>query len=198
MSPVLAALPPEARGKLRRTVLDRGDVLFRTGASVNAMFYVVPGEVRLVRLSRAGGMVVLQRTRNGFFAEASLAHGAYHCDAVAAVASVVLAIPRGAFGAALADEGFRVKWFGHLGRELRRSRTQCERLTLRTARERVIHFIETEGAAGVLQLAMTKKDWAAELGITHEALYRTLATMQKSGEISADGEFLRLEPVIEA
>ncbi|WP_230646797.1 cyclic nucleotide-binding domain-containing protein [Bradyrhizobium sp. Leaf401] len=36
------------------------------------MFFVLSGEVRLVRRSRSGGEVVLQRTRHGFLAEASL------------------------------------------------------------------------------------------------------------------------------
>lgn len=49
-------------------------------------------------------------------------------------------------------------------------RANAERLSLRTARERVLHFIETEGERGVVNLGQSKKDWAAELGLTHEAL----------------------------
>ena len=34
--------------------------------------------------------------------------------------------------------------------------------------------------------------WAAELGLTHEALYRTLARMERSGEIDVDGPTLSI------
>jgi len=95
----------------------------------------------------------------------------------------VLAIQRDAFRKALAVEDFRDKWIAHLARELRRVRAHSERLSLRTARERVLHFIETEGERGTINLDQSKKDWASELGLTHEALYRTLAKMEKRGEL---------------
>ncbi len=60
-------------------------------------------------------------------------------------------------------------------------RAHAERLSFKTARERIVHFIETEGDSGVVNLSHSKKDWAPELGPTHEALYRTLA--QKRGEL---------------
>jgi hypothetical protein len=35
----------------------------------------------------------------------------------------------------------------------------------------------------MVMLTQTKKQWAAELDLTHEALYRTLAEMRDSGAI---------------
>lgn len=166
--------------------------LFNRGDHPRAMYFVLSGEVRLVRHSKAGGEIVLQRTRQGFLAEASLDQKSYHCDAVAAVPSKILAIPRKAFADALAAESFRMCWIGHLARELRRVRAQAERLSLKTARERIVHCIETEGDGGSLTLSQSKKDWASELGLTHEALYRTLTEMQKLGLLAVDGAKLRL------
>jgi CRP-like cAMP-binding protein len=150
------------------------------------MYFVISGEVHLLRQSHAGAGIVLQRSRGGFLAEASLDQPAYHCDAVAAAPSRVLALPRKAFLAALDDETFRQGWMGHLARELRRVRAQAERLNLRTAQERIIHYLETEGEDGAVTLRQSKKDWAAELGLTHEALYRTLARMERQGQIRID------------
>jgi len=96
-------------------------------------------------------------------------------------------LSRKAFIEALADEGFRNRWIGHLARELRRVRAQAERMSLRTAQERIIHYIVTEGENGSILLSHSKKDWAAELGLTHEALYRALVRMERSGQISVDG-----------
>ncbi len=71
-------------------------------------------------------------------------------------------------------------------------RAQSERLSLKTARERIIHFIEIEGASGTVDLEQSKKDWAAELGLTHEALYRALAQMEKCGELTVERSRLTL------
>jgi hypothetical protein len=51
-------------------------------------------------------------------------------------------------------------------------RSQCERLALNSAADRIEHYIESEGRDGRLELKRTRKAWAAELGLTHEALKR--------------------------
>jgi CRP/FNR family transcriptional regulator, dissimilatory nitrate respiration regulator len=81
-----------------------------------------------------------------------------------------------------------------LAREVRKSRAQCERLSLRSAPERIVHYIEAEGSDGRLELRQTKKAWAAELGMTHEALYRALAALVRAGRVDAQqrGEALML------
>ena len=161
--PLLAALPAVLRGEVRVRRLDKGELVFRRGDRPRAMFAVLSGEARLVRTSTAGIEIVLQRTRGGLLAEASLDQPRYHCDAVAVLPSELVSIPRGAFRTALADEGFRECWLGLLLRELRRVRAQNERLSLKTAEERIIHAIEAEGSNGVLTLTQSRKDWAAEL-----------------------------------
>lgn len=159
----------------------KGDVLFAQGSRPLAMHCVLRGEVRLVRTAANGSEIVLQRAMSGFVAEASLDQTAYHCDARVIQPSSVLSVPIPKFQRALSEGGFRDAWLGYVTAQLRRSRQQCERLLLHSARERVLHFIETEGRHGELRLGMTKKAWAAELGLTHEALYRTLRTMLDDG-----------------
>jgi len=191
-SPLLAALPESARRLTRSLEIPRQSTVFGRGDRPQAMFFVLSGEVRLLRRSKFGGEIVLQRARRGFLAEASLDQPTYHCDAVAAETSLLLAIQRKAFTDALAVGDFRDRWIAHLARELRKVRAHTERLSLKTARERIVHFIETEGEAGMADLNQSKKDWAAELGLTHEALYRTLAQMQKRGELTREQSRLTL------
>jgi CRP-like cAMP-binding protein len=52
------------------------------------------------------------------------------------------------------------------------------------------------GADGrTVDLPGTLKDLAAELGLTHEALYRTLAALERSGEIKrTKGKIALLRP----
>jgi len=178
---LLGALPDWLRAAARRTALAPGATLFRRGDRPTAMYFVLTGEVRLLRRSLAGRETVLQRARAGPLAEASLDQPAYHCDAAAATAAEVLAVPRAAFRKALAEEAFRTAWTAHLARELRRARAQCERLGLRSARERILHYLDSECADGRLVLTQSKKDWAVELGLTHEALYRALKALARSG-----------------
>jgi CRP/FNR family transcriptional regulator, dissimilatory nitrate respiration regulator len=190
--PLLAKLPRKALATARMRTLPAGATLFRFGHQPRAMHAVLDGEIRLLRRSADGLEIVLQRARRGFLAEASLDQPAYHCDAVAACDARVLAIPLQAFRAALDDKPFRVAWMAHLARELRSVRAIAERASLKTARARVIHYIETEGKSGVVELTQSKKDWAAELGLTHEALYRELAKMKRRGEIDVAGAAIRL------
>jgi len=182
----LAALPAALRASADQVAAAAGQVLFRAGTRPRRIFWVLHGEIRLLRRSRNGAEIVLQRAASGFVAEASLNSPLYHCDAVAAVSSKLLAFPVDRFRQALADdEKFRDFWMRRLAREVHALRSQSERLALRSAAERIEHYIASEGHNGRLELARTRKAWAAELGLTHEALYRALASMQRAGSITA-------------
>lgn len=189
----LAQIPPVLKEAARLKAFAAGETLFRLGERPKSMHCILDGEVRLLRRSRDGAEVVLQRSRGGFFAEASLEAKAYHCDAEATAATRLLRFPMKAFREALeGDAAFRNDWMAQLAREVRRLRARCERLSLHGAEARILHAIESEGTAGTLVLAQSRKAWAAELGLTHEALYRTLARLQAAGTLAADGNRLTL------
>jgi death-on-curing protein len=57
-----------------------------------------------------------------------------------------------------------------LAGEIRRQRANVERMSLKSVRERLIHWLLTEGEGGRFALRTTRKELAAELGVTHEAL----------------------------
>lgn len=193
--PEFAAMPPALRAAAQARRYAAGAALFKLGEVPQRMFYVARGEVRLGRCSPDGGEIVLQRARDTFLAEASIESPVYHCDAIAAEEAAVLAFPMAAFRLALAEcPEFRNRWMSHLLREMRRSRAQCERLALRGAAARVLHYIDSEGVAGRVVLPPTRKAWAAELGLTHEALYRTLARLTREGKVAVDGQVARRLP----
>jgi CRP-like cAMP-binding protein len=192
LSPQLEALPLASRRSARQLTLMPGQRLFLRGDRVVAMHFVRSGEVHLMRHAVDGTTVVLQRVSVGFLAEASLDQPRYHCDAIAARPSELIAIPRRRFAEALETETFRQRWTEHLARELRDARAQAERLSLKSAEQRIIHYVETVGSAGMVVLQGSRKDWARELGLTHEALYRTLARMMRAGLVRIDGRAIRL------
>ena len=172
----------------------KGERLFTRGDPPRFMFWVQSGEARLVRISPMGSEIIFQRARHGFLAEASHDHGAYHCDGIAATTTRVLVVPIEQFRTALNKPEVQDAWIRHLSQELRRVRAHAERLSLRTAEERIIHFIETEGTNGQLVLTQSKKSWAAEMGLTHEALYRTLRSMTEEGLLIVSGGRVQLRP----
>lgn len=188
----LALLPQRARARVAERSLAKGARLFASGDRPKAMHCVLDGEIRLTRTSRLGTEIIFQRTKSGFVAEASLYHDAYHCDAVAFASSRILSIPRQDFRDALANHEFRSIWLQNLCGELRQVRSQRERASLRSAKDRIIHFIETEGRDGRLVLTQSKKTWSAEIGLSHEALYRTLRAMTDHGDLIVDGQTIRL------
>ncbi|MEZ5728552.1 MAG: Crp/Fnr family transcriptional regulator [Burkholderiaceae bacterium] len=181
-------------GVAREQRLDPGQTLFRAGDVPDRLFALADGEVVLCRVGRNGESVVLQRCRRGFIAEASVDTANYHCSAVARRQSRLLAIPLIDIREALdVDPAFRRRWLAHLSRELRRLREVVERRGLRSAAERIRHYIECEGRAGSLALDQSRRDWAEELGLTPESLYRTLAAMRRSGTLRIDGTTLSLD-----
>jgi DNA-binding GntR family transcriptional regulator len=68
-----------------------------------------------------------------------------------------------------------------LNSEVRRLRLHLERLNMKSIRDRLIHLIETEGKDGQFPIPSGLKTLAGELGVTHEALYRAIATLQSEG-----------------
>ena len=189
--PLRKLLPAEVQALCAASPCARGDLLFKQGKKPTEMLYVTRGEVVLQRLGHQGASVVLQRTRRGFIGEASLDSVRYHCDAVVTMSGEVVAIPLAAIKQALAaDSGFAGRWIAMLNQEVKRLRAQCERLSLKGVKERLLHLIETEGSEGRLPLGGGLKSMASELGVSHEALYRAVAELEKKGVLQRRDNFL--------
>ena len=175
---------------------EAGETVFRAGAPTHSIFYVEAGAVRLVRYGRAGEEVLLHDARTGeFFAEPSLDSPRYHCDAVVSETSELLRCPSAALRELLdTDREFARQWVSLLARQRRAVRTRVERVSLKSTSERVRHLLVSEGRGPGCEVRVqgTFKDLARSLGLTHEALYRTLATLERDGIIERDGLVLRL------
>jgi len=194
--PLRKLLPLRLQALCASSPCSRGDLLFKHGNKPTHMLFVTRGEVALQRLGRQGESVVLQRARHGFVGEASLESARYHCDAVVTISGEVVAIPIEPIKQALAsDSGFGSRWIAMLNQEVKRLRAQCERLSLRGVKERLLHLIATDGKEGRLPLGSGLKSMAAELGVTHEALYRAVAELEKNGVLRRQEEFLVVAPL---
>ena len=69
-------------------------------------------------------------------------------------------------------------------------RSRLEQRAIRSARERVLQHIAlaADPERRAFRIEGTLMDLAAEIGLTHEALYRTLARLEKEGAIARTGD----------
>jgi CRP-like cAMP-binding protein len=192
--PELAALlPASLASACESSCYAKGERLFSTGARPAHMFFVNQGEVILERMGVQGKAVILQRVRRGFISEASLQSNRYHCDGLTVQTSDITRVPIKHIRSALdADPTFAKRWITMLNSEVKRLRLQCERLSLNKVQDRLLHLLETDGQQGSYRLNSGLKSLASELGVTHEALYRCVAEMQKKGRLSRQDGALQL------
>ena len=172
-------------------VLPPGQALFRLGDRTIGIYEIVKGQVQMIRLDSSGREVVLYAAGPGdIFAEAALFSPTYHCDAISKTGATVRLYPKAKVLAEFRQNPKAAEAFmALLSREIMRLRTNLEQRNIRSAQERVRHFLALNaGTDGhTVLLHRTLKDIAAELGLTHEAFYRALA------DLAADGEIKRLK-----
>jgi CRP-like cAMP-binding protein len=189
-------IPAAVRGAGKEKSLSAGETLFRAGARSLGFYEVLTGRVRLARTDASGRESILYTATPGeALAEASLFSATYHCDAVATTDATVRLYPKAALLAAFEDDPEALRAFSAmLARQVMGLRTQLERNTMRSAADRLRHYLSLNvGADGhTVPLAGSLKELAANLGLTHEALYRALAKLAKAGEIKRGKGFVNL------
>ena len=175
--------------------LARGDHLFRRGEPVEWLAFVLEGELKAVRYQPDGAESVMVRGLPGeFFAEASLATGHYVCDGIAKRASRVALWPADEVQRMLGESGeFALGFAMAIARQSRKQCSRYERLRLKRARDRVMHYLNCEVPVGVdVTLSPSLVELAAELGLEPETLYRTLAELEEEGIITRSRRTLRV------
>ena len=169
-------------------VLASGELLFRQGDPARAIYQVESGRLRLIRRTVDDHLLILHTARTGeFFAEASLFADAYHCDAVAAAPSSVRIFPKQIVMAALrADPSLAEAFMARLARQLQELRARMELRNIRSARDRLLQYLRLRAGAEGRSIAIEGQfqDIAAEIGMTREALYRTLAALEAEGRLT--------------
>jgi len=162
----------------RSICLEAGDHLFLSGDPVHFMYLITGGQVDLLRHTRTGSVMIMNRVFAGrVAAEASAYSDTYHCDARARSASTLRALPVDAFLKRLESNGRATRqWAEYLAHELQQSRLQAEIRALKTVAERLDAWV---GVAGDLPPKGSWQDVAQILGVSREALYRELARRRR-------------------
>jgi len=182
------SLPMALQAAVTRRELGAGQVLFHQGDPAQAIFVVEVGRLRLDRNTREGKTTVFQVARVGeSFAESALFFEVYSCDAIAEVPSRVLVYPKHGLRTALRNYPAVAEDF--IERLLHKSqslKTRLELRSIRSARDRVLHYLLVEAQPGetTVRFDRSLKEVAGDLGLTPEVLYRTLARLEREGAIT--------------
>jgi len=195
--PALDWLPASLRERSRTRELAIDECLFHQGDRAYAIFEIERGRLRLVRHALDSRRVVLHTGRAGeLLAEAALFSPTYHCDAVAAMPSRVRIYPkRDLLALFRSDNRAGERFMAVLARQVHVLRARLEERNIRSARERVLHHVALHaGADGrTMTLDGTLMDLAAEIGLTPEALYRTLSELEKDGALRRTASGISLQ-----
>ena len=176
--------------KLERRTLARNELLFTQGDKVQAIYFIEEGHLRLDRRTFDGRSLVFGTSSAGeFFVEADLFAEIFHCDAVATEPSRVRVYPKTAVLKALETEpSSALPFLKLIAHQLIEARQRLELTKIRSAKERVLLYIDLHaGTDGTVTVKGELQDVASELGLTREAFYRTIASLERAGAIKRSG-----------
>lgn len=171
----------------KKRSLAKANALFRQGDPTRGLFVLVSGRLELRRVTELGSPVLIHNVRAGeTFAEASLFSSEYHCDAIALEDSQLIEFSRQEVLARFQNQPeFAMALARQFASQIQIYRRKMEILAIRDAAERVYAGI----CEGLLHSDI--KSLAAEIGLTHEAVYRSLAILVRQGRLmkSARGTY---------
>lgn len=170
-------------------------LLFRRNDPAQGIYRLLAGSIRLERITVDGTPVPVHAVRPGeLFAEASLFSDCYHCDARALLDSELCLYAKRDLVRRFRDDPEALWEFATgLSRRVQDLRTRLEIRQLRKASDRLMAFLRLHAdATGVYRPDCTWKDFADELGLTHESLYRALARLQATGLVERTRGAIRL------
>jgi CRP/FNR family transcriptional regulator, dissimilatory nitrate respiration regulator len=179
--------------------LSKGEYLFHEAEPARGFYIVQRGAINVHRVSPAGKEQVIHVFRAGeSFAEATLATDRGHpADARACEAAQVLLVQKAGFLELLKRHPeLALRMLGSMSTHLRVLVGQLEDLTLKDIETRVANWLvkrcpdPLSQKPVTIQLTMTKRLLAAELGTGSEVFSRTLAKFRNQKLIDVDGKTL--------
>jgi CRP/FNR family transcriptional regulator len=206
---LFAGLPPADLNKVAPISvlknLGKGDYLFHEHDASHGFYVVQKGAINVHRVNASGKEQIIHVFRAGeSFAEATLAtESGYPADARALESSQVLLVQKAEFiGLLKRQPELALRMLGAMSQHLRVLVGLLDDLTLKDVETRLANWLvkrcpNREATAPVrIELPMTKRVLAAELGTVSETFSRTLAKFREQKLISVKGKALTvLSPV---
>jgi CRP/FNR family transcriptional regulator len=177
--------------------LEKGQYLFHEGDPASGFYIVQKGSVNVHRITATGKEQVIHVFRVGeSFAEAALAaEKGYPADAQAVEPSQVLLVQKAGFLDLLRRQPeLALRMLASMSSHLRVLIGQLEDLTGKDVETRLANWLikrcpnPLSDAPVTIQLTMTKRALAAELGTVSETFSRTLAKFREQNLVSVKGK----------
>ena len=177
--------------------LERGDYLFHEGDPAHGFYIVQRGAVNVHRVTAAGKEQVIHVFRTGdSFAEVALASATgYPADARALETTQVLLVQKEGILALLKRQPqLALRMLGSMSSHLRVLVGQIEDLTVKDVETRLANWLvkrcpnPPSEAPVKIELPMTKRVLAADLGTVSETFSRTLAKFREQKLIAVKGK----------
>ena len=198
---LFTGLPPQDLENIAATVvvksLAKDDYLFREGDRASGFYVVQGGSINVHRVTAAGKEQVIHIFRTGeSFAEVAMAsEKGYPADARALEPTQVLLLQKDGFLALLRRQPeLALRMLGSMSSHLRVLVRQLEDLTLKNVETRLAHWLskrcpnpQSEQPVAI-ELPMTKRMLAAELGTVSETFSRTLAKFRERKLLTVKGK----------
>jgi len=206
---LFTGLPPADLNKIAAIAalktLNKGEYLFRERDASLGFYVVQKGAINVHRVSASGKEQVIHVFRAGeSFAEATLAtESGYPADARALESSQVLLLQKNEFIALLKRQPeLALRMLSAMSQHLRVLVGLLDDLTLKDVETRLANWLvkrcpNRDATAPVkIELPMTKRVLAAELGTVSETFSRTLAEFRKQKLVSVKGKTLTVLPPV--
>lgn len=168
---------------IRCHTVGKDETLFHQGEKTRGLFYVHSGCIELRRVTESGHQSIVCRTGRGeTFAEASLFHKHYHCDAIALETSEVIECKRQAvLNKYRSDTEFALSVTERFANQVQHTRMLVEIVSIKSAEERVYRAM-VEGL-----LNNNVRAFASMIGLSPEATYRSLSLLSRKGKVIKAG-----------
>lgn len=195
---LFVGLPEDALDRISTLAFERpvgkAEVLFAQDEPGAAFYLLIRGAVKLYR-AEDGREVIIRMVRAGeMFGEAVLfGPERYPVYAEAIRPSRVIGVPRSPLLRLLDDHDFRDEFIAALIGRLRYLVDHIHVLSLPRLEDRFLRFLELRyGRRERYDLAVSRKDVAATLGVTPEAFSRLLSRMEEAHRAVWSGSTIRL------
>lgn len=179
--------------------LERGDYLFHEGDPAHGFYIVQRGAINVHRVTAAGKEQVIHifRTGDSFAEVAVVSPSGYPADARAVETSQVLLVRKdGIFELLKRQPELALRMLGSMSSHLRVLVGQIEDLTVKDVETRLANWLvkrcpdpRSEKPVNI-ELSVTKRVLAAELGTVSETFSRTLAKFRQQKLIAVKGKIL--------
>jgi CRP/FNR family transcriptional regulator, dissimilatory nitrate respiration regulator len=163
--------------------------LFHCNEAATKLYIVKFGSIRLLHYTESGQAISHYQVKPGeICAETVLFRATYDYEAIAEEPTQVLAFPKQSMLTELQQNAeFATACLRQTANRLHFTKVLLESRSIRSARERVIHYLRLiQPTQATIVQRQLLKNLAYDIGLSPEVLSRTLAQLEKEGTIARD------------